>query len=192
MRSARTLDRMGPGASIALAVLASMAAAHPRPGAAQSGAVPAALAGAWAHDGDPARAVRTVDAAFAPRIAALPELIQGLARDRIRSDMPPPRRVLVTLEGARVRVTLESSRTTVVDGAMGSPARTTGVSDGTRVTPRLQGGWLELLYQGEGSELHQLYSTEPDGSRMHLDYTVVSSRLGAPVRYRLEYVRAPR
>ena len=165
------------------------AAASPGAGRAQSGVVPATLAGTWAYDGDQARALRPVDAAFAPRIATLPELLQGMARDRIRSDMQPPRRVLVSLTGSRVRVTLESERTRVIDGALGSAARTTGIADGTRVTPRLEGGWLELLYQGEGSELHQLYSTEPDGSRMHVDFTVVSERLGAPVRYRLDYVR---
>ncbi|AKF04306.1 hypothetical protein [Sandaracinus amylolyticus] len=161
----------------------------PRSGRAQAASVPATLAGTWVLDGDPARAARTIEAAFAPSIATLPELLQGFARDRIRSSMQPPRRVLVTIDGSRVRVTLESQRTTVVDGALGASARVTGVEDGTRVTPRLQGGWLELLYEGEGSVLQQLCSTEPDGARMHLDFTVVSARLPAPVRYRLDYVR---
>lgn len=165
------------------------AAAVPLAGSAQSGAVPRILAGTWVPEGGPTRAMRTVEAAFAPSIATFPSLFQGIARDRIRTSMEPPRRVLVSLDGARVRVTLESANTAVVAGPLRAPATTSGIQEGTRVTPRLQGGWLELLYQGEGSELRQLFSTEPDGSRMHLDFTVTSPQLPAPVRYRLEYAR---
>lgn len=178
-----------------LAAAALIAAAGPLDGAAQSAAaqsatVPRTLAGTWVAEGGHARAMRAVDAAFAPSIATFPTLFQGFARDRVRSSMEPPRRVLVALEGARVRVTLETTSTTVIAGPLRAPARTTGVQDGTRVTPRLEGGWLELLYEGEGSQLRQLFSTEPDGARMHLDFTVTSPQLPAPVRYRLEYVRA--
>lgn len=172
-----------------LAMAASIGAAFPHAGTAQSGSVPRTLAGTWVAEGGPARAMRTVEAAFAPSIATFPTLFQGFARDRIRSDMAPPRRVLVSLDGPQVRVTLEAARTTVIAGPLRSPARTSGLQDGTRVTPRLEGGWLELLYEGEGSQLRQLFSTEPDGARMHLDFTVTSPQLPAPVRYRLEYVR---
>jgi hypothetical protein len=171
-------------ALLALAVLApdlSLAQVAPA-------AVPSTLAGTWVQEGDAARAMQTVQAAFASTVATLPELLQGFARDRIRSDMEPPRRVVVVLDPARIRVTLEASHTTVVAGPLGGAATTSGVQDGTTVTPRLSSGWLDLVYAGEGSELHQLYSTEPDGARMHLDFTVTGPRLPAPVRYRLEYV----
>jgi hypothetical protein len=148
------------------------------------------LAGSWRLEADPARAMRTVEAAFGPSLAALPELFQPIARGRIQSSMQPPRRVEVTLATSRVRVTLASDHTATIDGPLGAAATTSGVDDGTRVTPRIQAGWLELFYEGESSELHQLLSTEPDGSRMHLDYTVVNERLAGQVRYRLDYVRA--
>lgn len=167
----------------------AIALACPRPIDAQAATVPATLAGTWRHDGDVSRSIRLIDAAFAPSIAALPELIQGFARSRIRDDMPPPQRVTVTVEGSRIRVALDSSRAATIDGQLNGTARTTGVDDGTRVTQRLSGGWLELRYEGEGSELRQLFSTEADGAHMHVDYTVTSPRLQAPVRYRLEYVR---
>jgi len=138
----------------------------------------------------PASAMRIVDAAFRPTISALPQILHGLARERIRANMTPANRVTLSIDGERVRVVLEAARTTVVSGALGAPARTSGVEAGTRVTPRLSSGWLELLYEGEGSELRQLFSAEPDGSRMHLDYTVSGPQLSrGPVRYRLEYVR---
>jgi hypothetical protein len=175
-------------ALLAAAALLALAAA-PLAGRAQPASVPRILAGTWVAEGGPTRAMRTVEAAFAPSIATFPSLFQGIARDRIRTSMEPPRRVLVSLDGARVRVTLESANTTVVAGPLRAPATTSGIQEGTRVTPRLQGGWLELLYQGEGSELRQLFSTEADGSRMHLDFTVTSPQLPAPVRYRLDYVR---
>ncbi len=161
-------------------------------GRAQSGAVPGTLAGAWVYDGAITGAVRIVEAAFEPGISSFPELFQGFARSRLRTSMAPPSRVLVTLGGAaHLRVTLESSeRTTVVDGDVGSAASVSGAEGTPRVTPRLRGGWLELAYEGEGSQMQQLLSTEPDGARMHLDFTVVSPQLPSTVRYRLDYVRA--
>ncbi len=175
--------------SIASVAAILVALACPRPIGAQQASVPSTLPGTWRHDGDVARSVRLIDAAFAPSIAVLPELIQGFARNRIHDDMPPPERVIVSVEGTRVRVSLDSSRAATIDGPLGGTARTTGVDDGTRVTQRLSGGWLEIRYLGEGSELLQLFSTEADGAHMHVDYTVTSPRLQAPVRYRLEYVR---
>lgn len=153
-------------------------------------AVPPILAGEWQHDGALSRGVRTIDAAFAPSLAVIPEILQGFARDRIRTDMAPPRSVEVTLVGNRIRVALHAEREATIEGALESHAQTTGVDEGTVVTPRLASGWLELQYVGEGSELRQLLSTEPDGAHMHLDYHVTSPRLRGAVRYRLEYVRA--
>ncbi len=174
-----------------IAVASILLAMSPRGGAAQSASVPAVLASSWRLEGGSARALRTIDAAFAPSISALPELLQGFARDRIHSSMGPPRDVVVALDGARVRVTLTGeARNVVVSGALNTAATTSGVDDGTRVTPRLSGGWLELFYEGEGAELRQLFSTEADGSHMHLDYTVVNERLAGPVRYRLDYAPA--
>ena len=59
------------------------------------------------------------------------------------------------------------------------------------MSSRLQGGWLELDYEGEGSVLRQLLSTEPDGARMHLDFDIRGERLPQPVRYRLDFVHPP-
>ena len=155
---------------------------------AQSAAVPVQLAGTWAYDGTREAEMHIVERAFASTVATLPELLQGFARDRIRTDMEPPRRVIVALEGGRIRVTLERERRTTIDGTLGAAATTTGVADGMRVRSRLSGGWLEIAYEGEGSVLRQLLSTEPDGARMHLDYTVTGERLPQPVRYRLDFV----
>jgi hypothetical protein len=178
--------------SIALTVLAGALVAlacFDAPVHAQSGVVPATLEGTWVYDGTIAAAVRVVNAAFAPAIATFPELFQGFARSRLETSMAPPRRVLVTLASGRVRVSLESSeRTVVVDGNLGSHATVSGAEGTPVVTPNLRSGWLELFYEGEGSELRQLLSTEPDGLRMHLDFTVVSPQLPGPVRYRLDYV----
>ncbi|MBN8611163.1 MAG: hypothetical protein J0L92_11290 [Deltaproteobacteria bacterium] len=185
----RLVTRRASALYLGAALMLLFALACPRPIDAQQASVPSTLPGTWRHDGDLSRSVRLIDAAFAPSIASLPELIQGFARSRIHDDMPPPERVIVSVEGARVRVSLDSSRAAVIDGPLGGTARTTGVDDGTRVTQRLSGGWLEIRYLGEGSELLQLFSTEPDGAHMHVDYTVTSPRLVAPVRYRLEYVR---
>lgn len=160
-------------------------------GAAQSTSVPYTLAGTWTYERDEAHGIRVVDGAFDAALGSIPELLRGLARDRIHDRMRPPRRVEVVLDGAQVRVTIESNRTTVVDTTLGTATTIAGAEGDVRVTPRLRAGWLELHYHSDESDLRQLLSTEPDGTRMHLDYTVESSRLASPVRYRLEYVRAP-
>lgn len=156
---------------------------------AQTGSVPVQLAGTWTVEGSAARAMRVVEGAFEPAVQTMPELFRGFARDRVRSSMEPPRRVVVTLEGSRVRVAFERTEPFTIDGPLGGTASATGVQDGTTVTTRLSGGWLDVVYVGNESEMHQLLSTEPDGTRMHLDYAIESSQLPFPVRYRLEYVR---
>ena len=175
---------------LAMATLV-LAMAWPHAGDAQEAAVrtrvPGVLAGTWVYDGTPAHGMAIVDAAFAPGIATLPGLFQGIARDRIHGSMQPPPRVEVALTGQQVRVSFVGETTKVIDGALGSVATTTGVHEGTRVSTHLRGGWLELRYEGEG-DLTQLLSTTRDGARMHVDYTVVSDRLPDPVRYRLDFV----
>ena len=182
--------RNGHVAASALALALLLALAAPLPvGSAQTASVPGTLAGTWVYDGTVAHAVRIVDAAFEPGISTYPELFQSYARGRLRTSMAPPGRVRVTLESARVQVSLQSTeRTTLIDGSIGAPAAVSGAEGTPRVTPRLEGGWLELFYEGEGSEMRQLLSTEPDGARMHLDYTVVSPQLPSQVRFRLDYV----
>jgi hypothetical protein len=173
--------------TLALAVALALASLAPFVGAQ---AVPTQLAGSWRHDGAVSSGMRTVDGAFAASIATLPELFQGIARERIRTSLAPPPRITVTLTGERIRVSLDHDDPTTVVGALNAHAATTGVDDGTTVTPRLSGGWLDLVYEGESSEMHQLFSTEADGAHMHVDYTVENDRLAGTVRYRLEYVRA--
>ncbi len=157
------------------------------PSRAQTAGVPAQLAGTWVYAGSSTHAMSIVTAAFEPSIRSFPELFQGIARDRVRSSMVPPSRVVVGIAGERVRVTLHTDRTMEIDGAIGSTARATGTEGSPRVSTHLRGGWLEVRYEGEG-DMQQLFSTEPDGARMHVDFTVVSERLPAPVRYRLDYV----
>jgi hypothetical protein len=174
----------------ALACTLALACVVTLPSRAQTASVPPILAGTWAHDGDVARGMHTVERAFAPGIEALPFFLQSLARNRIADTLQPARTIDVALSGGRVRVTLHENVTKTIDGALEAHATTSGVQDDTTVTPRLSSGWLDLVYEGEDSSMHQLFSTEPDGARMHVDYTIVNPRLGT-VRYRLEYVRAP-
>jgi hypothetical protein len=152
------------------------------------GSVPGTLAGTWASEASAARAMAIVDAAFEPGVAALPYFFQSIARNRIHASMQPANRVVVTLTGSRVRVVYTSDVTKIIDGTLGTEASVSGLEEGTRVSTSLSGGWLQLVYAGEGG-MTQLLSTEPDGTRMHLDCTVTSERLPEPVRWRLDYVR---
>lgn len=179
---------MRPTRACALAIFAVLALAST--GGAQRASVPRILAGHWAFDGSDGHAMAIVERAFTPGLRTLPELFRGLALDRIRQSMVPPSRVVVRLTGSRVHVTLRTDREIVIDGELGAIARTRGVEGDTRVSTRLRSGWLEVRYEGEG-DMQQLFSTEQDGSRMHIDYTIESERLPEPVRYRLDYV-APR
>lgn len=176
---------------VAFALLALAIAGPPLGGSAQvAGSVPSVLAGTFTYEYSAGRAMSVVDAAFEPGVSALPFFFQSIARNRIHESMRPPTRVVVTLTGSRVRVVYTSDvATKTIDGTLGSEAAVSGLEDGTRVTTSLSGGWLQLDYRGEG-DMIQLLSTEPDGSRMHVDSTVTSERLPEPVRWRLDYVRS--
>lgn len=175
--------------AVLFALALAVGAARPVAGSAQTGSVPSVLAGTWVCEHSAERAMSIVDAAFAPGVEALPFFFQSMARERIHGSMQPATRVTVTLAGAQVRVVFQSNVTKVIDGALGAQATTSGLEAETRVTTGLHAGWLQLSYDGEG-DMIQLLSTEPDGSRMHVDSTVTSERLPAPVRWRLDYVRA--
>lgn len=174
--------------SLVIVAALLLALALPRGIVAQTGSVPAVLAGTWSSETNATRALATVVAAFEPGIATLPELFRGFARDRVRTSMVPPSRVEIAVTGSHVHVALYTDRTVAIDGEVGSVATATGTEGSPTVSTGLRGGWLEVRYAGEG-DMQQLFSTEPDGSRMHLDFTVHSERLPAPVRYRLDYVR---
>jgi hypothetical protein len=168
--------------------LVAIALVPPIGSAQVGGSVPGVLAGTWAYESSAARAMSIVDAAFEPGVSALPFFFQSIARSRIHDSMRPASRVEVTLAGSRVRVVYTSDVTKTIDGALGAEAGVAGLEEGTRVSTSLSGGWLLLTYDGEG-DMTQLLSTEPDGTRMHLDCTVTSDRLPQPVRWRLDYVR---
>lgn len=178
-----------PAAALTLAACLAMPAAS---GAQTAVTVPSTLAGSWTHDGALDRGRHTVERAFARSVAALPSFLQSYALGRIRDDLEPPHTIDVSLAGPRIRVTLHGPVTKTIDGTLDAHASTSGVQDGTVVTPQVASGWLDLLYEGESSTMHQLFSTEPDGSHLHLDYAIDNERLaGGTVRYRLEYVRSP-
>jgi hypothetical protein len=161
----------------AAAALLVIAASAPTPTvrAQAASSVPAVLAGAYRYPHDADHARRIVEAALEPRIATLPSLVQGMARDRIRARLRVARRIAVALDGARVRVTFEGQRTLAIESALGATT-TVRNEEGQDVAVRqaLRGGWLEQTFEGENGELRQLLSTE---------------RLGDPIRYRLDYVR---
>lgn len=154
--------------------------------------MPAVLAGAYRYPHDVEHARQIVAAAIEPRIATLPSLVQGMARDRIRERLRVARRIAVALHGERVRVTFEGQRTLAIDSALGATT-TVRNEEGRDVSVRqaLRDGWLEQTFAGENGELRQLLSTEPDGRTLHLDITLRSERLGEPIRYRLDYAREP-
>lgn len=186
--------RSALGSSLFLRVAAGAlvlgALSSPGLGGAQTGSVPGVLAGSWTYDGTPARAMAIVDAAFEPGVSTLPYFFQSMARDRIHHSMRPANRVEITLSGNHLRVVYTSDiATKVIDGELGARASVSGLESGTVVDTTLRTGWLMLSYDGEGG-MTQLLSTEPDGSRMHIDSTVTSERLPQPVRFRLDYVRA--
>ncbi|MGE0788047.1 MAG: hypothetical protein AB7S26_20410 [Sandaracinaceae bacterium] len=158
-------------------------------GRAQTESVPPVLGGSWRLEGSDEAAMRTVIAAFQPTIDGLPEIVHGFARDRLRSSMQPPRSVQVSVEGSSVSVRLTSDHVTTVEGTLGRRARARGVEDGTVVSTRLSGGWLQVHYSSDQAEMYQLFSTEADGSRMHLDHTLTGPRITGTVRYRIEYAR---
>lgn len=160
------------------------------PTEAQTEGVPSTLAGTWRATVTEDRARDIAMAAFRPRIDALPSFVQGMVRSRIRDRMRPASRIEISLEGDRVRVTNHGQRRQVIETPLGGTTRVRGADgENRRVTQRLRGGWLEQVFQGEDGSVTRLLSTEADGQTLHTDITVSNERLGAPVRWRLDYTR---
>lgn len=158
---------------------------------AQPARLPTTLEGSWRLTVSPARAHEIALAAFRPRIDALPSFVRGMVRERIHERMDPVRRMEIELDGDRVRVVSHGRREVVIETTT-LPGTTHVVgSDGERrrVTQRVRGGWLEQVIDGENGEVRRLLSTEPDGQTLHVDVTVSNERLGAPVRWRLDFRR---
>ncbi len=153
--------------------------------------IPSTLAGTWERHGSTTEARRTVLAAFEPRIRTFPEIMWGVARERISESLPTAERIEITTSAQRVRVvTHASGRRVVVDTALGGSTRVR-LEDGDerRVVQRLRGGWLEQVFDNDDGSIQRLLSTEADGQTLHVDYTVHNTTLGAPVRWRMDYGR---
>ncbi|MCB9597523.1 MAG: hypothetical protein H6719_32690 [Sandaracinaceae bacterium] len=157
---------------------------------AQTPSVPSTLEGAWRRQPSATEARRTVIAAFEPRLEVFPEMLRGIARDRITESLPMADRIEIAVAAERVRVAYVTQRRVVIDTPLGGSARVR-LEDGDerRAVQRLRGGWLEQVFTDDQGRVERLLSTEPDGSTLHLDYTVHNSRLGAPVRWRIDYRR---
>lgn len=183
-------SRATPFVLALLAALALAAVPPPPAGRAQAPQVPAVLEGAWRCAVSEDRARQIAIAAFEPTIAGFPSFIRGMVRERIQERLQPATGLEIELDGDRVRVTNIGRRRTVAETRLGGTTRVEG-DDGEmrRVTQRLQGGWLEQVIEGESGTVHRLFSTEPDGRTLHADLTVQNERLGAPVRWRIDYRR---
>lgn len=158
---------------------------------AQTPSVPGTLAGAWRRRANATQARHAVISAFEPRLTRFPEMMRGIARDRIAESLPMAERLEVAVNGDRVRTTTQASgHRVVVDTPIGGSTRVR-LEDGDerRVVQRLSGGWLEQVFTNDDGSIRRLLSTEPDGSTLHVDYTVHNTTLGDPVRWRIDYQR---
>jgi len=162
------------------------------PLAAQTATVPAVLAGRWTYPHDVAHAQSIVLAATEPLLSGFPEIVRPLARDQVRSRVRIARSIEVALDGAAVRTVFRGDRNLTIATPLGVRSTITG-SEGqpVEVSQSLRGGWLEQTFHGQEGGMRQLLSTEPDGRTLHLDISLESERLSAPIRFRLDYVRAP-
>lgn len=162
-----------------------------RAAAQDAAGVPPILAGRYRYSRDAAHGAAIVRAAIAPAIESMPELLRGFARDRLEERTHIPMQVEVTLTGRNVRVVSTGERTLTVEGPLGQRTQFRR-SDGHTgdVTQGLRSGWLEHDFQADQGAMRVLYSTEPDGATLHVDYTMTSQLLARPIRYRLDYVRA--
>lgn len=157
---------------------------------AQPSQVPSVLEGTWRRQPSAARARHIVISAFEPRLEAFPEILRGIARDRIAESLPAADRIRVGLNGSRVRITYVRRQRVVAEAPLGGTSRMQGFDEEwSRVTLRLRGGWLEQVNVNDDGRVYRLLSVEPDGQTMHLDVTVQNERLGGDVRWRIDYHR---
>jgi hypothetical protein len=157
---------------------------------AQTQHIPRALAGHWHYSHDQQHGRNVVRSAIEPMIRQLPEMVQGMARDRLAERARVADRIEIVLEGERARVTYIGEHRMVVDSGLGETTTVRNAEgQDVRVTQRLQGAWLEQVFHGEHGEMRLLLSTERDRNTLHVDTTIAGERLATPIRWRLDYLR---
>ncbi len=177
-------------------VLLLLAALLPLTSAAQTtGAVPPILAGVYVYREGPDHGRATVMAALEPHIAMLPYFTQNLVRERVSERIALPHQITVALPtdtAGNVSVEYTGARVvTVASPIGGSTTITTSSGTVVPVLQRLRLGWLEQVFTGETGTLTVMLSAEPDGRIMHVDGTMRSENIPAPITIRLDYTRSP-
>ena len=111
-------------------------------------------------------------------------LTRGTARSRVAAKCIAYPAVHITKEGTGFRINLEKGSNVVV--APGGPAATWKTPEGESVQIRLENDFRHVIDSKDGQRINHFSLT---GNRLVIQAKLSSSRLPAPVEYKLVYTR---
>jgi hypothetical protein len=183
----RTL-KPGP-ATLAAAILVSLAAALMAPGVLVPGEVAAqepTISGTWRHlDLSAERESRYL--AIDRATESIGGLMRNGARSRLRDATAPESELTIEDEGQRV--TLVSGGRRVVVSTDGASTRVSGDSSAGTMTATRRDGRLVVTVRSDDATRTTVYRLSADGARLTLEVRLTSGRLSGPVAYHVTYAR---
>lgn len=113
-------------------------------------------------------------------------LIRPIVRSRLRAKNPVRERVRVEITGTTIAVRYDDARYEGVDGAW-IDARND--DEPIRLRTEREGRTLRVSFKAEDGEKRMVHVVSEDGEKLSLEVTVESSKLPAPLVYRIAYRR---
>lgn len=111
-------------------------------------------------------------------------LIRPIVKSRLRAKNPARGRVQIELDGAAAAVVYDGER---YQGVVGSTVDAKNGDEPIRLRFEREGRSLRVIFQAEDGEKRMVHDVSADGKKLSLEVTVTSSKLPAPLVYRVAY-----
>jgi hypothetical protein len=127
-----------------------------------------------------------------PRLKAIDEVTdnlgffqRGKARSRLAESTSPPESLMIELTDSTATIAFEDRRLELELG--GPPVEVSGTEEKTRVSAKLEGERLIVLFQGDKRERTTTYKA--DGTGLSIEVTITDDRLAGPLTYVTTFAR---
>jgi hypothetical protein len=115
----------------------------------------------------------------------LGRLKRGKARSLLAENTSPPESLMIELTDSTATIAFEDRRLELELG--GSPIEVTGTEEKTRVSAKMEGGKLIVLFQGDKGNRTTTY--QADGTGLSMEVTITDDNLAGPLRYVATFAR---
>ena len=113
-------------------------------------------------------------------------ILRGIARDRLRAKNPVRVRLTTQVAGDRIVVSYDNDR---YESQSGQWRSVTATGETVQLLQQIQGNRIYQTFRTADGEKRMVLTFSEDGAWVWLDVTVTSSRIPAPLRYRMRFRR---